>query len=140
LIPFAAGVIATFGKPPGRIKFTTGVNDTGGNFATGINNTGGKKLKQYQAAYTLKQTFKKIYLYANSTTQRCTNKIFKTFLIEGFFHLPPVSLTPVVHLALQISPRVFKKIQIGSNGILGGLGEDDSCKKTEAKNLVTLSL
>jgi hypothetical protein len=23
------------------------------------------------------------------------NKIFKTFLIEDFFHLPPVSLTPV---------------------------------------------
>ncbi len=27
---------------------------------------------------------KKIYLYVNSTTQRCPNKIFKTFLIEDF--------------------------------------------------------
>jgi hypothetical protein len=25
----------------------------------------------------------------NSTTQKCSNKIFKTFLIEDFFHLPP---------------------------------------------------
>jgi hypothetical protein len=36
---------------------------------------------------------KKIYLYANSTTQRCPDNIFKTFPIEEFFHLPPVSCT-----------------------------------------------
>jgi hypothetical protein len=46
-----------------------------------------------------------IYLYLNPTTQRCPNKIIKTFLIEDFFHLPPVSTTPVVHLELGISPR-----------------------------------
>jgi hypothetical protein len=38
----------------------------------------------------------KIYLYVNSTTQRCSNKIFKTFLIEDFFQLLPVLTTPVV--------------------------------------------
>jgi hypothetical protein len=27
----------------------------------------------------------KKYLYVNSTTQKCTSKIFKTFLFEGFF-------------------------------------------------------
>jgi hypothetical protein len=32
-------------------------------------------------------------------------KIIKIFLIEDFFHLPPVSTTPVVHLELRISPR-----------------------------------
>jgi hypothetical protein len=38
----------------------------------------------------------------------------KIFLIEDFFHLPPVSTTPVVHLELRISPGIFKK----SHGIV----------------------
>jgi hypothetical protein len=42
----------------------------------------------------------KIYVYVNSSIQRCPNKIIKIFLIEDFFHLPPVSLTPVVHIEL----------------------------------------
>ncbi len=50
----------------------------------------------------------KNYLYVNSTTQRCPNKIIKTVLIEDCLHLTPVLLTPVlvtpvVHLELQIS-------------------------------------
>jgi hypothetical protein len=52
----------------------------------------------------------KIYIYVNSTIQRCPNKIIKIFLNEDFFHLPPVSLTPVVNLKLRISPRIFEKI------------------------------
>jgi hypothetical protein len=47
-------------------------------------------------------------------------------MIEDFFHLPPVSLTPVVHVELQISPQIFEKILNGPNGILRGLGETDS--------------
>jgi hypothetical protein len=87
----------------------------------------------------------KIYIYVNSTTQRCPNKFIKIFLFEGFFHLPPVSLTPVAltpvaNLELRISPRIFEKIRNGPNGIIRGLGETDSRKKPEAKNLVTLSL
>ncbi len=31
----------------------------------------------------------KIYIYVNSTTQRCPNKMNKIFLIEDFFRLPP---------------------------------------------------
>jgi hypothetical protein len=54
--------------------------------------------------------------------------------------LPPVSLIPVVHLDLRISPRIFEKIRNGPNAILRGWGESDSSKKPEAKNLVTLSL
>ncbi len=53
----------------------------------------------------------KIYLYVNSSTQRCSKKIIKIFLIEDFFHLPPVSTTPVVHLELQISPRILEKFE-----------------------------
>jgi hypothetical protein len=82
----------------------------------------------------------KIYIYVNSTTQRCPNKIIKIFQFEDFCHLPPVSATPVVHLELRISPRIFEKIRNGSIGILRGLGETDSWKKTEVENLVALSL
>jgi hypothetical protein len=76
--------------------------------------------------------------------------VVKIFLLEGFFHLPPVSLppvslppvslTPVANLELRISPRIFEKIRNGPDGIIRGLGETDSRKKPEAKNLVTLPL
>ncbi len=72
-------------------------------------------------------------------------------------NLPPVSLIPeaichrchwhrwqichrVVDLDLRISPRIFDKIRNDPNVIIRGLGEGDSWKKPEAKNLVTLSL
>jgi hypothetical protein len=67
-----------------------------------------------------------------------SNKIIKIFLIEDFFHLPPVSTTPLVHLEPQISLRIFEKIWNGRNGILRWLGETDSWKKPEVENLVTL--
>jgi hypothetical protein len=73
----------------------------------------------------------KIYIYVNSTTQRCPNKIIKIFLLEGFFHLPPVSLTPEANLELRIYPRIFEKIQNGPNGIIRSLGETDSRKKNQ---------
>jgi hypothetical protein len=82
----------------------------------------------------------KIYIYVDFTAQRCPNKIIKIFLLESFCHLPPVSLTPVANLELRISPRIFEKIRNIPNVILIGLGETDSRKKPEAKNLVTLSL
>jgi hypothetical protein len=75
----------------------------------------------------------KIYICVNSTTQRCPNKIIKIFLLEGFFHLPPVSLPPVANLELRISPRIFEKIRNGPNGIIRGLGETGSIKKTRSK-------
>jgi hypothetical protein len=59
----------------------------------------------------LKENLKaKIYINVNSTIQRCPNKIIKNFQLEGFFHLPSVSLTPVANLELRISPRIFEKI------------------------------
>jgi hypothetical protein len=82
----------------------------------------------------------KIYIFVISTTQRFPNKIIKIFLLEGFFHLPLVSLTPVANLELRISPRIFEEIRNDPNGIIRGLGETGSRKKPEAKNLVTLSL
>jgi hypothetical protein len=58
----------------------------------------------------------KIYIYVNSTTQRCPNKIITIFQLAGFFHLPPVSLTPVANFELRISPRICEKIRNGPNG------------------------
>ncbi len=75
----------------------------------------------------------KIYKHVNSTTQRRPNKIIKIFLLEDFFHLPPVSLTPVVYLDLRISPRIFEKIRNGRNGILRCLVGNWSMKKTRSR-------
>ncbi len=61
-------------------------------------------------------------------------------MIEEFFHLPPVSTTPVVHLEPRIYLRIFEKIWNGPNGILRSLGETDSWTKPEVENFVTLSL
>jgi hypothetical protein len=43
-------------------------------------------------------------------------------MIEDFFHLPPVSTTPtpVVHLELQKSPRIFEKFRNDPNGTNSG--------------------
>jgi hypothetical protein len=46
----------------------------------------------------------KIYLYVNSTTQRCPNKTIKIFLIGDLFHLPAKSTTPAVHAEMRMSP------------------------------------
>jgi hypothetical protein len=46
--------------------------------------------------------------------------------------------TPVVHLELRISLRIFEKILNGLNGILRGFGE--LIHKKTRSNLVTLSL
>ncbi len=148
-------------------RCTTGINDTGGKFchqfrwccwhrwqichrcqrrrwqitATGVSDTGGKQWEQYQTSDNLKWTWRKIYLYANSTVyyQRCQK--MKTFLTEDFFRLTPVSTTPVVvHLELWISPRIFNKIRNGPNSIVRGLAETGPCREPDVKNLVALSL
>jgi hypothetical protein len=59
----------------------------------------------------------------------------KIFLIIDFFHLPPVSTTPVVNLELRISPRIFGKNRNGPNGILWGWGGNWFMKKTRSKKL-----
>ncbi len=143
-------------------KFDTGVNDAGGKLPP-VSTTPVANCHRYQrhrrqicrrcqwhrwqimgtisGCWDLKVNLKaKIYINVSSTTQRWPKKIIKNFLIEDFFHLPPVSLTPVANLELPISPRIFEKIQNGLNGILWGWGETDSWKEPKAKILVTLSL
>jgi hypothetical protein len=67
-----------------------------------------------------------MYVYVNSTTQRCPNKIIKTFLTEDIFHLPPVSTSPAVHFELRIFLRIFEKNRNDPNGLLSGLEETNS--------------
>ncbi len=76
------------------------VVDTSGKFATGVNDTSGKQWDQLSDCWLLKINLKKkTYLYDNnSTTQRCPKEIMQIFLIEDFFHLPPVLSTLVVNL------------------------------------------
>jgi hypothetical protein len=82
-----------------RWQIATGINNTGGKFATS-----GKQWGQLSNCWQLKWTLKKFFLlYANSSTQRCPKEIINIFLNKDFFHLPPVSLTPVANLELRIS-------------------------------------
>jgi hypothetical protein len=54
-------------------------------------------------------------------------------MIEDFLHLSPVSTPLVVHLELQISPRVFEKNWKGPNGLLRGLGGNWFMKKARSQ-------
>jgi hypothetical protein len=91
-------------------KFTPGVIVTGGKFATGIIATIGPVAK-------------------------CAAGVVDT---SGKFATCAVDTAGASWLA-NISTN-FDKIWNDPNVILRGLGEDDSWKKPEAKNLVTLSL
>ncbi len=51
---------------------------------------------------------------------------FAAGVVDTCGNLPPVSLTPVVHLDLRISLRIFEKIQNDPYVIIRGLGEGDS--------------
>jgi hypothetical protein len=52
----------------------------------------------------------KISLFVNSTIPKgVPNKIIKNFLNEDFFHLPPVSTTPVEHALSCRDLREFSK-------------------------------
>ncbi len=55
---------------------------------------------------------------------------FAAGVVDTGGNLPPVSLTPVVHLYLRISPQIFEKIQNDPNVIIRGLGEGAFMKKT----------
>jgi hypothetical protein len=75
----------------------------------------------------------KIDIYVNSTIQSSPNKIIKIFLIEDFFHLPPVSTTPVAILELRISPRIFEKFETVLMGYSGAGGKQIHEKNQEQK-------
>ncbi len=69
-----------------RWQIATGINDTSSKFATGVNNTGGKQWEQFSNCWQLKMSLKKVYQYANSTTQKVSKETMQIFLVEDFFH------------------------------------------------------
>jgi hypothetical protein len=75
-------------------------------FATGVNDTGGK--------------------FAAGAGVVDTGGKFAAGVVDTGGNLPPVSLTPVVHLDLRIYPRIFEKVRNDPNVIIRGLGEGDS--------------
>ncbi len=91
-------------------KFAAGVVDTGGKFATGINDTSGIGGK------------------------------FAAVVVDtgGKFATDGVDTAGAPWLA-NISTN-FRKIRNDPNAVIRGLGEDDSWKKPEVTNLVSLSL
>ncbi len=103
---FAAGVVDIGGK------FSASVIDTGGNLPP-VSTTQGDLLAIFAAGVV------------------DTSGKFAAGVVDTGGNLPPVSmtpvsLTPVVHLDLRISPRIFEKIRDDPNVFIRGLGEGDS--------------
>jgi hypothetical protein len=111
--------------------FATGVNDTGGNFAAGVLDTGGN-LPPPSLTPLANLPLVSLTPVANlppvSTTQGELVAKFAASVVDtgGKFAIGAVSLTPVVHLNLRISPRIFEKNLNDLNVIIRGLGEGDS--------------
>ncbi len=105
----------------------TGINDTGGKYATG-----GKQWEQLSNCWQ-NEIENKIYLYANSTTQRCPKEIIKKFSDWRFF---PIA-TGVVDTggkpwASNIS-ATFRKNSKRPSWYNKGLGGNWFMKKTRSK-------
>ncbi len=94
---------------------------------TGINDTGGKQWEQYQAADTLKWTWRQKFIFMVTLLSKgVPTKLFKFFWLKNFFHLPPV-----VNLELWIFPRIFKKFKT----TLMKLGGNWFMKKPEVEKI-----
>jgi hypothetical protein len=93
--------------------FAASVVDTSGKFAAGIVDTGGKTTQRDLVAK-----------FAAGVVD--TGGKFAAGVVDIGGNLPPVSLTPVVHLDLRISSRIFEKIRNDPKVIIRGLGEGDS--------------
>jgi hypothetical protein len=59
---------------------------------------------------------KNLYIYVNSTIQRCPNKIIKIFLIEDFFHLPPCQKSTLSCEYLLEFSKKFETVLMGYSG------------------------
>jgi hypothetical protein len=95
---FAAGVVDTGGNLPLAsltpvANFAAGIVDTGGKFATGFNNAS-EMVEKFAAGVV------------------DTGGNFAACVVD-VANLLPVSLIPVVHLDLRISPQIFEKNRNG---------------------------
>jgi hypothetical protein len=115
-----------------------GVIDTGGKFSAVVFDTGGKLPL---VSFTPVSTIPAANLPPVSTTLAKLVAKFAAGVVvnTGGKFAAGVVVTGGAPWLANISAN-FRKIRNGRNGILWGLGETDSWKKLEAKNLVTLSL
>jgi hypothetical protein len=118
---FATGVNDTGGK------VAAAINDTSGRFATSINDTGGKFCHQFllccwhrwqimgtiSGCRHLKVNLKAIFfIYVNSSTQRCPNKIIKIFSDWRFFlFASDVNATSCALWTVNISANFRKNLK-----------------------------
>jgi hypothetical protein len=68
-------------------------------------------------------------------SSRCTTGVVES--LTPMANLPRVSLVPVVHLYLRISPRIFEKIRSDPIVIFGVLGEDDLINDKNLKQKIS---
>jgi hypothetical protein len=57
-------------------------------------------------------------------------------MIEDFFHLPPMSTAPLVHIELRIYPRIFENIRNDPHGILRARGKLIHTKNRKSRDTV----
>jgi hypothetical protein len=125
---FATGVVDTSGN-----LFTTDVVDTGGKFAVGIVDTGGKFAIGIN---NTSGTCGKIAADVIDTDGKLVTGVvitdcnFAAGVVDTGAILPPVSLIPVVHLDLRISPQISKKFEMAQELFSGAWG-----KRIHGKNL-----
>ncbi len=103
-------------------------NDTGGKFATG-----GKKWQQYQAADTLKWTWRQKCIYMLTLLPKgVQTKLLKFFCLKVFSICHRCRWHRWQTLSCEYL-REFSKNSKGPNSIIRGLGETGSRKKTRSK-------
>ncbi len=113
-----------------QVKVHLRFNDTGGNLPR-CQRHRWQIMATISGCWDLKVNLKaKMNLSVNSTSQRCPNKIIKTFMIFPF--ATNVNDTGGAPWAANIS-LIFEKIWNGPNGILRGLGGNWFLKKTRSR-------
>jgi len=84
----------------------------------------------WSVCWHLSEHKKKMYPYVNPNTQKFLHKIFKTHLIEDFFHLPLMSVIPMGTLNCEYF-QIFKIIRNCPVVIIRDTGENDLREKPD---------
>ncbi len=84
----------------------------------------------WSVCWHLSEHKKKMYPYINPNTQKFLHKIFKTHLIEDFFHLPLMSVIPMGTLNCEYF-QIFKIIRNCPVVIIRDTGENDLREKPD---------
>ncbi len=115
-------------------QIATGINDTDGKFATGVVDNGGKYREQYQAADTLKWTWRQKFIYMLTLLPKGAQaKLLKFFCLKIFSICHRCRWHRWCTLSREYLREFSKKIWNGRNGLLRCFGETDSWKNQKSK-------